>query len=89
MPPAVLAEIGGSTPAAEDGRGTIIIGKAAGLETGAIIVPKADRVGQPIRESVGAIIPAGLDQTRRENGGAEQGGGKKPLHLVSPKMSRK
>ena len=93
MPAAVLAQIRGRALAAEDGRWSVIIGKAAKLETGAIIVSEADRVGQPVMEAVmmamGMMIPMGVRQARREHGGAEQGGGIKPLHLESPKMSLK
>jgi acetyl-CoA carboxylase alpha subunit len=93
MPAAVPADIGGGALAAGDRRWSVIIGKAAKLETGAIIVPEADRVGQPVIEAMmmamGMMIPSGFRQARREHGGAEQGSGIKPLHLESPKMSLK
>ena len=82
MSAGVLTEIGGLTPAAEDGRGSDVIGKAAGQETRAIIVPEADRVGQAVIEAVSAIVSARMPDARRDDGGAEQGGGDKPVSTL-------
>ena len=70
MPAAVLAHIGRRAPVAEDGRGPVIIGEAAERETGSIIVLEADRIGQPVMVAVAAMMPAGVREARRENGGA-------------------
>jgi hypothetical protein len=86
MPPAVLADIGRRALAAEDGGGTVVIGEGAGLQSGAIIVQEADRVGQaPIVQVV--PIMAGVGQPRGQGRGGEEGGGNEKLrfgHFDSP-----
>ena len=88
MPPAVLADIGGGALAAEDGGGAIIIGEGAGLQSGAVIVQVADRVGQPPIVQVVPIM-AGVGQVWGQGRGGQQGGGNQKLrfgHFDSPEV---
>ena len=91
MPPAVLADIGSSALAAEDGGGAIIIGEGAGLRSGAVIVQVADRVGQA---PIGQVVPimAGVGQVWGQGRGGEEGGSNEKLrfgHFDSPEVSLK
>src|SRR6266702_8843466 len=70
VPAAVLADIAGRALPAVVGRGAVIIGKAAGLETGPVIMQVADLVGQ---RPVVAVV-AGIRQARRQGGCGEEGG---------------
>ena len=72
MPAAVLAKIGRRAAAAEGGRGPVIIGKADGLDPRAVIALEAERVGQPVMASMGAMMSVGVRKARRENGDAQQ-----------------
>src|SRR6266702_5994332 len=91
VPAAVLADIAGRALPAVVGRGAVIIGKAAGLETGPVIMQVADLVGQRPVLAVVAVM-AGIRQARRQGGRGEEGGGdQKPCfgHLNSPEVPLK
>jgi len=88
MPPAVLADIGRRALAAEDGGGAVVVGEGARLQSRAVIVQVADRVGQAPIVQVMTIV-AGVGQTRGQGRGGQQGGGYPKLrfaHVDSPEV---
>jgi hypothetical protein len=93
MPAAVLPDIGRRALAAEDRGGAIIIGEGARLQSGAVIVQVADRVGQaPVVQVVVVPIMAGVCQVRGQGRGGQQGGGNQKLrfgHFDSPEVPLK
>src|SRR5271154_4512322 len=92
MPLAVLADIGGRALIAEIRGGTVLIGEGVGRDARAVIVEIADRIGQSVPISIGAVVamvasrfrdPRQGDDDRKEGGGREK---RQCLHLDSPKV---